>query len=75
MRNIVGKILAILVSVGVCGIARLDRRTKRLIGRLNPGDIAIIDHDDLDRVAAESLVSAKVGAVVTCAVIILSRVR
>jgi uncharacterized membrane-anchored protein len=49
---------------GVCGTARLDRRTKRLIGRLNPGDIAIIDHDDLDRVAAESLVSAKVSAVV-----------
>ena len=49
---------------GVSGIARLDRRTKRLVGRLNPGDIAIIDHVDLDRVAAESLVAAKVGAVV-----------
>jgi uncharacterized membrane-anchored protein len=42
----------------------LDRRTKRLAGRLNPGDIAIIDHVDLDRVAAESLVEAKVSAVV-----------
>ncbi len=49
---------------GVSGVARLDRRTKRLVGRLNPGDIAIIDHVDLDRVAAESLVAAKVGAVV-----------
>jgi uncharacterized membrane-anchored protein len=49
---------------GVSGVARLDRRTKRLIGRLNPGDIAIIDHDDLDRVAAESLVAARVAAVV-----------
>jgi uncharacterized membrane-anchored protein len=48
----------------VSGVARLDRRTKRLVGRLNPGDIAIIDHVDLDRVAAESLVAAKVGAVV-----------
>ena len=51
-------------SAGVSGVARLDRRTKRLVGRLNPGDIAIIDHVDLDRVAAESLVAAKVGAVV-----------
>lgn len=49
---------------GVSGVARLDRRTKRLVGRLNPGDIAIIDHVDLDRVAAESLVAAKVSAVV-----------
>src|SRR6059058_687497 len=48
---------------GVTGVARLDRRTKRLAGRLNPGDIAIIDHVDLDRVAAESLVEAKVSAV------------
>ena len=37
---------------GVSGVARLDRRTTRLAGRLNPGDIAIIDHVDLDRVAA-----------------------
>ena len=49
---------------GFTGVARLDRRTKRLAGRLNPGDIAIIDHVDLDRVAAESLVEAKVSAVV-----------
>ncbi|MBV9594421.1 MAG: hypothetical protein JO147_11590 [Actinobacteria bacterium] len=49
---------------GVAGVARLDRRTKRLVGRLNEGDIAIIDHVDLDRVAAESLVAAKVSAVI-----------
>lgn len=49
---------------GVSGVARLDRRTSRLAGRLNPGDIAIIDHVDLDRVAAESLLAAKVAAVV-----------
>ncbi len=39
------------------GTARLDRRTKRLVGRLRPGDIAVIDHVDLDRVAADSLVA------------------
>jgi uncharacterized membrane-anchored protein len=49
---------------GLSGVARLDRRTSRLAGRLNPGDIAIIDHVDLDRVAAESLLAAKVAAVV-----------
>src|ERR1700753_683370 len=49
---------------GVSGVARLDRRTTRLAGRLNPGDIAIIDHVDLDRVAAESLLGAKGAAVV-----------
>ena len=45
------------------GIARCDRRTKRLVGRLRPGDIAIIDHVDIDRVAADSLVAVGVAAV------------
>src|SRR3984957_20089782 len=49
---------------GISGVARLDHRTKRLIGRLNAGDIAIIDHVDLDRLAADALVAAKVSAVV-----------
>lgn len=49
---------------GISGVARLDHRTKHLIGRLNPGDIAIIDHVDLDRVAADALVAARVVAVV-----------
>jgi uncharacterized membrane-anchored protein len=48
----------------VTGTARLDRRTKRLTGRLKPGNIAIIDHEELDRVAAESLLERGVGAVV-----------
>src|SRR5919112_4092249 len=47
----------------VSGIARLDRRTKRLVGRLRPGDIAVIDHVDVDRVAADSLVAVGVAAV------------
>jgi uncharacterized membrane-anchored protein len=49
---------------GVSGVARLDRRTTRLAGRLNPGDIAVIDHVDLDRVSAAALVAAKPAAVV-----------
>ncbi len=52
---------------GLVGVARLDRRTKNLTKRLRPGDIAIIDHIDLDRIAAEALVAARVGAVVNVA--------
>jgi uncharacterized membrane-anchored protein len=47
----------------IAGAVRLDRRTKRLVGRLRPGEIAVIDHVDLDRVAADSLVAAGVAAV------------
>ncbi|GGK07827.1 thiamin pyrophosphokinase [Pilimelia anulata] len=50
-------------SGAIAGTARLDRRTKRLVGRLRPGDIAVIDHVDLDRVAADSLVAVGVAAV------------
>lgn len=49
------------------GPARLDRRTKRLTGRLKPGDVAVIDHIDLDRVAADSLVASGVAVVVNAA--------
>ncbi len=52
---------------GVSGTARLDRKTKNLIKRLSPGDIAIIDHRDLDRLSAEGLIERQVGAVVNVA--------
>ncbi|GAA4093648.1 MULTISPECIES: putative cytokinetic ring protein SteA [Actinomadura] len=52
---------------GVGGVARLDRRTKNLTKRLQPGEIAVIDHVDLDRVSAEALVSCGVAAVVNVA--------
>jgi uncharacterized membrane-anchored protein len=57
----------------VCGTARLDRRTKNLTKRLRPGDIAIIDHADLDRVAADALVRCQVAAVVNVAPSITGR--
>jgi len=50
----------------VSGPARLGRRTKRLVKRLAPGDVAVIDHKDLDRVSAEDLVAAGVVAVLNC---------
>lgn len=49
------------------GVARVDRRTKALVSRLGPTDVAIIDHEDLDRVAAETLVAARPLAVINAA--------
>ena len=45
------------------GRVRVDTRTKNLTKRLQPGEIAVIDHGDLDRVAAEALVECQVRAV------------
>jgi uncharacterized membrane-anchored protein len=52
---------------GAVGPVRLDRRTKNLTRRLRPGDIAVIDHVDLDRLAAEALVGCQVGGVINVA--------
>ena len=49
------------------GVAKVDHRTKVLVSRLTDGDIAVIDHEDLDRVAAETLVAARPRAVVNAA--------
>jgi uncharacterized membrane-anchored protein len=49
------------------GNARLDKRTKHLVKRLSPDDIAIIDHTDLDRVSAEELLESGVRVVVNVA--------
>ena len=45
----------------VVGRVRVDRRTKHLLQRVQPGEIAVIDHEDLDRIAAEGLVAAGVA--------------
>jgi len=42
----------------------VDARTKRLVQRAQPGDIAVIDHEDLDRVSADALIAAGIGGVV-----------
>jgi uncharacterized membrane-anchored protein len=51
----------------ITGRARVDKRTKDLLVRILPGEIAVIDHEDIDRVAAEGLVQMKVRAVVNAA--------
>ncbi|GHG53672.1 thiamin pyrophosphokinase [Flavimobilis marinus] len=52
---------------GLHGPVRVDPRTKALTKRLRPGDIAVIDHLDIDRVAADSLVAARPAAVLNAA--------
>jgi uncharacterized membrane-anchored protein len=49
---------------GLSGTARVDRRTKNLVKRLQPGQVAVIDHVDIDKVAAESLVACRPAAVI-----------
>lgn len=49
------------------GTARADKKTKNLVKRLLPHEIAVINHHDLDKVAAQSLVAAKVRAVINAA--------
>ena len=49
---------------GVRGRLRIDRRTKSLTKRLRPGEIAVIDHSDIDRVSGEALVACRPLAVV-----------
>jgi uncharacterized membrane-anchored protein len=49
------------------GCARLGKRTKRLVTSLRPEDIAVIDHEDIDRVSAEDLVTSGVRCVLNVA--------
>ncbi len=46
------------------GTVRLDRRTKNLAKRVRPGEIALIDHEDIDSTAAQMLVEARAAAVI-----------
>jgi len=57
----------------VSGIVRKGRRTKDLVKRLKPGDIALIDHADIDAIAAQSLVDCQVVAVIDSAAPVTGR--
>jgi uncharacterized membrane-anchored protein len=46
------------------GKVKLDKQTKRLVKRLSGNEIAVINHRDLDRITAESLLETKVKVVV-----------
>lgn len=58
---------------GLVGTARVERRTQSLLSRLKPGDIAVLDHVDLDRATAQALVDAEVAAVVNAGACISGR--
>ena len=49
---------------GLSGTARVDRDIDRLLRRVRPGDIVVLDVLDLDRMTADALVEANVAAVV-----------
>ena len=59
--------------VAVEAVARVDKRTKDLTKRMQLGEIAVINHADIDRVAAEGLIAAGVGAVLNAAPSITGR--
>ena len=48
---------------GLTARARVGRRSKVLLPRLRPGDVAVLDHLDLDRATARALVDTGVAAV------------
>lgn len=60
-------------GVFTTGVARVGRRTKDLVKRLGPGEIAVIDHADLDRVAADGLIESGAVAVVNASSSITGR--
>ena len=58
---------------GLTATARVERRPRTLLTRLRPGDVAVVDHSDLDRATAQSLVDAGVVAVVNAAPMLSGR--
>ena len=52
------------MTLRIAGIIRLDKRTKKLAQRLKPGEIALIDHEDIDSVSAQMLIECRAAAVV-----------
>ena len=50
--------------MGIKGTVRLGRKTKELVKELKPNEIAVIDHQDIDQLAARSLIRSKVKAVI-----------
>jgi uncharacterized membrane-anchored protein len=59
--------MALATATAIRGTARLGRRTKELVKRLGPGDLAVIDHRNLDRIAAEELAACGIRAALNAA--------
>jgi uncharacterized membrane-anchored protein len=60
-------------AAGVRGPVRAGRPTRALLARLEPGDVAVVDHLDLDQATAHALVDARVAAVVNAQPMISGR--
>ena len=58
---------------GVVGTARVDRDIDRLLRRVCPGDIVVLDILDLDRITADALVEADIAGVVNASASISGR--
>lgn len=58
---------------GVVGTARVDKDIDRLLRRVGPGDVAVVDVLDLDRSTADALVEAGVAGVVNASASISGR--
>ncbi|MEX0971868.1 MAG: putative cytokinetic ring protein SteA [Solirubrobacterales bacterium] len=56
-----------VAAAPIAGTVRLGRRTKDLVKRLRPGEIAVVDHVNIDRIAAEELIATGVRAVLNAA--------
>jgi uncharacterized membrane-anchored protein len=59
--------MALATATAIRGTARLGRCTKELVKRIGPGDLAVIDHRNLDRIAAEELAASGVRATLNAA--------
>jgi uncharacterized membrane-anchored protein len=70
-RNLAGtareKVAAAPRATVVNGVVRPGKRTKLLTKTLKPGEIALIDHKDIDRVSGEELVRKGVSCVINVA--------
>jgi uncharacterized membrane-anchored protein len=58
---------------GIVATARVGRRAGALVPRLRPGDIAVLDHPDLDRSSAQALVESGIAAVLNAGPFISGR--
>jgi uncharacterized membrane-anchored protein len=66
-RNVRDERASERVDSAFTGSAKLGKRTKHLVKRLGPDDIAVIDHEAIDRVSGEDLVACGVRHVVNVA--------
>ena len=55
------------ITSEVQAVARIDKRTKNIVKRLRPGEVAVIDHTDIDKVSAEALIECRPAFVVNAA--------